>query len=142
MRFPAPFRAFAYRNFRLFFAGQLISLVGTWMQIVAQAWLVYWLTGSSLLLGAVGFIGQIPIFLLSPVGGVVADRYPRHRLLIATQGASMLLAFVLNPRLLGGKPVAQTNAKVFGTFHSTNTSGQFRAEQARISSFRGKWDHA
>jgi MFS family permease len=89
------FRALRYYNFRLFFAGQLISLIGTWMQMVAQSWLVYRLTGSSALLGLVGFSSQIPVFLFSPLGGVVADRYNRHRLLIFTQSASMVLALVL-----------------------------------------------
>ena len=67
-------RALRHRNFQLFFAGQLISLIGTWMQTVAQSWLVYRLTGSSFLLGAVGFASQIPVFLLAPLGGIVADR--------------------------------------------------------------------
>ena len=71
------FRALRHRNYRLFFWGQLVSLVGTWMQSLAQAWLVYRLTGSSAQLGLVGFAGQIPVFLLGPLGGVVADRYPR-----------------------------------------------------------------
>src|SRR3989442_7870296 len=88
-------RALRHRNFRLFFAGQIISLIGTWMQTVAQSWLVYRLTGSSALLGSVNFASQIPVFLLSPVGGLVADRYSRHRVVIATQAASMLLAFAL-----------------------------------------------
>lgn len=92
-----------YRNFQLFFAGQLISLIGTWMQNVAQSWLVYRLTGSSVLLGAVGFAGQIPVFLLSPAGGIVADRYSRHRVVIATQTASMLLAFILAFLTLSGR---------------------------------------
>jgi MFS family permease len=91
----AAVRALKHRNFQLFFSGQLISLSGTWMQNVAQAWLVYRLTGSSLLLGSVGFASQFPVFLASPVGGIVADRYNRHRVVIATQTASMLLAFVL-----------------------------------------------
>ena len=95
MRFPIGLRALAHRDFRLFLSGQLISLIGTWMQNVAQAWLVYRLTGSPVLLGAAGFASQIPVFLLAPVGGVVADRYSRHRLVIATQTASMLLAFAL-----------------------------------------------
>ena len=95
-------RALQYRNFRLFFAGQLISLIGTWMQNVAQAWLGYRLTGSPVLLGAAGFASQIPVFLLAPVGGVVADRYSRHRLVIATQTASMLLAFALAALTLSG----------------------------------------
>src|SRR5215475_10581319 len=93
--FRATTRALRHRNFRLFFAGQLISLIGTWMQTVAQSWLVYRLTGSSALLGSVNFAGQIPVFLLSPAGGVAADRHSRHRIVIATQSASMLLAFVL-----------------------------------------------
>ena len=89
------FRSLRHRNFQLFFSGQLISLIGTWMQNVAQAWLVYSLTGSSLLLGVVGFAGQIPIFLFAPLGGLAADRWNRHRIVIATQAASMILAFAL-----------------------------------------------
>jgi len=88
-------RALKHRNFQLFFAGQLISLIGTWMQSVAQSWLVYKLTGSSLKLGAVGFASQIPVFLAAPVGGIVADRCNRHRVVIGTQIASMILAFIL-----------------------------------------------
>ena len=88
-------RALSHRNFQLFFAGQLISLVGTWMQTVAQSWLVYRITGSTLLLGTVGFASQIPVFLIAPIGGTVADRSNRHRVVIATQTASMVLAFVL-----------------------------------------------
>jgi MFS family permease len=84
-----------HRNFRLFFSGQLISLIGTWMQSVAQSWLVYRLTGSSLLLGAVGFASQIPVFLVAPLGGIAADRFNRQRVVIATQVSSMLLAFIL-----------------------------------------------
>jgi MFS family permease len=90
---PVTLRALKHRNFQLFFGGQLISLIGTWMQNVAQAWLVYRLTGSSLLLGSVAFAGQIPVFLTSPLGGIVADRYSRHRVVILTQTASMILAF-------------------------------------------------
>ncbi len=91
----APSALLRHRNFRLFFAGQLVSLIGTWMQTVAQSWLVYRLTGSSALLGSVTFASQIPVFLLSPIAGLVADRYSRHRIVIATQASSMLLAFVL-----------------------------------------------
>ncbi|HEX6467161.1 MAG TPA: MFS transporter [Terriglobales bacterium] len=92
---PVALRALKHRNFQLFFSGQLISLIGTWMQNVAQAWLVYRLTGSSLLLGSVGFASQIPVFLASPLGGIVADRYNRHRVVIGTQVGSMALAFIL-----------------------------------------------
>jgi MFS family permease len=94
-RFKTALRALQHRNYRLFFAGQLISLVGTWMQMVAQSWLVYRLTGSSFLLGSVGFASQIPVFLFAFIGGNVADRYNRHRVVIATQTAAMMLAFVL-----------------------------------------------
>ena len=102
-RVPAMFRALRYRNYRLFFSGQIISLIGTWMQSVAQSWLVYRLTGSSLLLGLVGFAGQIPVFLLASVGGMVADRKSRHRIVITTQTAAMLLAFVLSALTLLGR---------------------------------------
>ena len=88
-------RSLRHRNFQLFFSGQMISLIGTWMQTVAQAWLVYRITGSSLLLGVVGFAGQIPIFLFAPLGGLAADRLNRHRVVIGTQAASMILAFIL-----------------------------------------------
>jgi len=88
-------RALKHRNFQLFFSGQLISLIGTWMQTVAQSWLVYRLTKSTLLLGEVGFASQIPVFLVAPIGGMVADRVNRHRIVIATQTASMILAFIL-----------------------------------------------
>jgi MFS family permease len=102
MRFPAALRALQYRNFQLFFSGQLISLIGTWMQTVAQAWLVYRRTGSSVLLGGIGFCSQIPVFLLAPVGGIVADRYKRQKVVIATQTAAMLLALALAALTLTG----------------------------------------
>ena len=95
LRWQAAGRALRHRNFQLFFSGQLISLIGTWMQTVAQSWLVYRLTGSGLKLGAVGFASQIPVFLFAPIGGIVADRSNRKHVVIGTQVASMLLAFVL-----------------------------------------------
>ncbi|HKN35516.1 MAG TPA: MFS transporter [Terriglobales bacterium] len=94
-KLPATLRALRHRNFQLFFSGQLVSLIGTWMQNIAQAWLVYRLTGSSFLLGAVGFAGQIPVFLIAPFGGTTADRHNRQRVVIATQTAAMILAFIL-----------------------------------------------
>ena len=96
-------RALRHRNFQLFFSGQLISLIGTWMQNVAQSWLVYRLTGSGLLLGSVGFASQIPVFLIAPLGGITADRSNRHRVVIATQVASMVLAFALAALTLSGR---------------------------------------
>jgi MFS family permease len=91
-----------HRNFQLFFSGQLISLIGTWMQSVAQAWLVYRMTGSSLLLGSVGFASQFPVFLVAPLGGIVADHYNRQRVVIATQISSMILAVILAALTLTG----------------------------------------
>jgi len=94
-RIPAMLRALRHRNFQLFFGGQLISLIGTWMDNVAEAWLVYRLTGSSFLLGTVAFAGQIPVFLLAPLGGMAADRWNRRRIVIATQTLSMIQAGIL-----------------------------------------------
>jgi MFS family permease len=90
-----PLRALRHRNFQLFFAGNIVSLVGTWMQSVAESWLIYRLSGSSFLLGAIGFANQIPAFLLGPIGGHIADRYDRRRVLVMTQTAAMTLAFLL-----------------------------------------------
>jgi MFS family permease len=94
-RWSAGIRALKHRNFQLFFSGQLISLIGTWMQTVALSWLVYKMTGSTLLLGTVGFATQFPVFLMAPIGGATADRTNRHRLVIATQTVAMILAFIL-----------------------------------------------
>lgn len=96
------FRAMRHRNFKLFFSGQLISLVGTWMQVIAESWLVYRLTGSSLLLGTVGFAAQLPVFLIAPIGGTVADRYNRRNLIVATQACSMVLALIYSILTLTG----------------------------------------
>ena len=139
MRLPVTLRALGYRNFQLFFGGQLISLVGTWMQSVAQAWLVYRLTGSSVLLGAVGFAGQIPVFLLSAVGGIVADRYSRRHIVIATQTASMLLAFVLAALTLSGS-VRIWHIFVLSALLGTANSFDIPARQSFIVEMVGKRD--
>src|SRR5277367_7081654 len=102
-RWQVAWRALRHRNFQLFFSGQLISLTGTWMQSVAQAWLVYSMTKSALLLGSVGFASQIPVFLVAPFGGITADRVNRQRLVIATQIASMILAGILAWLTLTGR---------------------------------------
>src|SRR5436305_12798837 len=88
------FSALRHRNFRLFFAGQLISLIGTWMQNTAQGWLVYQLTGSKLLLGVVAAVGSAPMMLFSIWGGSVADRHSKRRIILYTQVFMMLSAFV------------------------------------------------
>jgi MFS family permease len=91
----ATFAAMNYRNYRLWFIGQLISLVGTWMQSTAQGYLVYQLTNSPAYLGLVGFVAGAPTILLTLYGGYVADRLPRRTLLVATQTTMMILAFIL-----------------------------------------------
>src|SRR3954463_15524192 len=83
-------RALRHRNYRLFFGGQIVSLAGSWITTTATSWLVYRLTGSALLLGLVGFAGQIPAFLLGPFAGILIDRWDRRRLLVVTQIVSML----------------------------------------------------
>ena len=95
-------RALRSRNYRLFVAGQGISLIGTWMQQVAMSWLVYRLTGSAMLLGIVGFTSQIPSFLLAPVAGVLADRWEKRRLLLATQSLALTQAALLAVIVLTG----------------------------------------
>jgi MFS family permease len=94
-------RSLRHRNFRLFFGGQSISLIGTWMQRIALGWLVYRLTNSAFLLGLVGFTSQIPVFILGPFAGVFADRWNRHRAIILTQILAMLQAFILSALVLG-----------------------------------------
>jgi MFS family permease len=89
-RIAVTLRALRHRNFQLFFSGQLISVTGTWMQTAAEAWLVYRLTHSALWLGIIGFASQFPVFLVAPIGGIVADRYNRHKVVIWTQTFAMI----------------------------------------------------
>src|ERR1700751_2128599 len=96
------FRAFHSRNYRLFFGGQGISLIGTWLTQIATSWLVSRLTNSALLLGVVGFASQIPTFLLTSFAGVLVDRWNRHRILIITQTLSMIQSFALAVLTLTG----------------------------------------
>src|SRR5436190_20547982 len=88
------FASLRHRNFRLFFAGQLVSLVGTWMQNTAQGWLVYQLTGSKMLLGIVAAVGSTPMMLFSVWGGSMADRFPKRRIVLWTQTTMMITALV------------------------------------------------
>jgi MFS family permease len=96
-------RALERRNYRLFVAGQLVSLVGTWTQSVAQTWLVYRLTGSALWLGIATFCQQAPVFLLATLGGLLADRHRRRTILVLTQSSAMTLAFTLAALTLSGR---------------------------------------
>ena len=95
-------RALGSRNFRLFYSGQAVSLIGTWIQQIAMSWLVYRLTGSAFMLGIVGFVGQIPGVFITPFGGVAADRWNRHHMVIFTQACAMLQAFALAALTLSG----------------------------------------
>ena len=95
-------RALQHRNYQLFFSGQLVSLTGTWMQLVAESWLVYRLTGSATLLGIAAFASQFPVFLFATVGGAVADRTNRHRIIVTTQTLSMIMPLVLAALTLSG----------------------------------------
>ncbi len=96
------FRSFQYRNYRLFFGGQSLSLIGTWIQRIATPWLVYHMTDSAFLLGVVGFAGQIPTFLIAPFAGVLTDRINKYHILIATQVAAMIQALMLTALYFGG----------------------------------------
>src|SRR6185503_1318283 len=95
-------RAFSYRNYRLFFVGQILSLIGSWISMTATSWLVYRLTGSALMLGVVGFAGQLPGFALGPFAGAYLDRWNRHRVLVTTQAISMVQSFALAVLTLTG----------------------------------------
>lgn len=97
------FRTLRYRNYRLFFAGQLTSLAGTWMSLVAMGWLVYRLTGDPLMLGLVGFCMHVPTFLLSPVAGVLVDRWNRRTMMVAAQSTDMAAMLVLAALTLSGE---------------------------------------
>ncbi len=96
------FRSLKYRNYRLFFGGQSISLIGTWMQRIAMPWLVYSMTGSAFQLGLISFAGQVPTFLLAPFAGVITDKFPKYRILLITQVISLLQAAVLAIMALTG----------------------------------------
>ncbi|HUO59775.1 MAG TPA: MFS transporter, partial [Candidatus Acidoferrales bacterium] len=96
-------RALRSRNYRLFFGGQSVSLIGTWMTRIATSWLVYRLTGSAMLLGVTGFAGQLPMFLLGPFAGVWVDRWDRQRTLIWTQVLSMVQSLLLAALALSGR---------------------------------------
>jgi MFS family permease len=95
-------RALQHRNFRLFFGGQSVSLVGTWITRVATSWLIYRLTGSELLLGVAGFVGQIPTLIITPFAGVLVDRMDRRKILLITQVASLVQSAVLAALTLSG----------------------------------------
>lgn len=117
----------------------MISLIGTWMQTVAQSWLVYRITGSAVLLGTVGFASQFPVFVLSTVGGIVADGNSKHRIVIATQASSMCLAFVLAALTLSGR-IQVWHIIVLAALLGTVNAFDIPARQAFLVEMVGKED--
>lgn len=138
-RFQQSFRALRYRNFRLFIIGQIVSLVGTWMQNVAQSWLVYRLTHSEFLLGATWFCAQIPVFALGSLGGLASDRYSRHRLVVLTQTFSMVQAFFLGALTLSGR-VAVWHVLLLALLLGTINAFDIPARQSLIIQLTSKED--
>jgi MFS family permease len=132
-------RALRHRNFRLYIGGQLVSLIGTWLQSVAQSWLVYRLTDSPLLLGVTGFAGQAPVFFLAPLGGAVADRMDRRRLLLFTQSSSAVLAGVLGALTLAGQ-VRITHVLVIAGLLGTVNALDIPTRQAFVVEMVGRED--
>src|ERR1035437_7336061 len=134
------FTALASRNYRLFFTGQIVSLVGSWMTTTASLWLVYHLSSSASLLGVVGCASTIPIFLLAPFAGVWVDRVNRHRLLVGTQVASMLQSFALAAFALThtiGIPHLLTLGLIQGVINAVDMP----VRQALVVEFIGRREH-
>lgn len=109
------FRTLKYRNYKLYFSGQGISLIGTWIQIIAMSWLVYEISGSAAILGIVGFLSRVPTLVLSPFAGVIADRYSKYKLLVITQLLSMIQGAILTVLVFMGI-VQVWHILVLGTF--------------------------
>jgi MFS family permease len=133
------FRALRHRNFRLFMGGQLVSLVGTFMQTVAQSWLVWKLAHSEWLLGAVWFCAQIPVFVLAPISGLAADRYSRYRIVIAAQTLAMIQAFILAALTLSGR-VQVWHVFVLATFLGVVNAFEMPGRQSLFIELTGKED--
>jgi MFS family permease len=124
-------RALRHRNYRLFFVGQGISLIGTWMTRIATSWLIYRLTGSAMLLGVLGFAGQVPTFLFAPVAGVLVDRWDRHRVLIVTQVLAMIQSALLAALALTGV-VTVTHVVILSVFQGLINAFDMPARQALV----------
>ena len=141
MRFPTGLRALNHRDFRLFIAGQLISLIGTWMQSVGQAWLVLELTGSPFHLGLVTALQFTPILLFSPVGGALSDRFPKRRIILLTQAAMMGQAFVLAALVWSGQ-VRYWHVAVLAAIYGLGRAIDIPARQSYITDLVGRGDLA
>lgn len=138
---PARLAALRHRDFRLFWSGQLVSLIGTWMQSVGQAWLVLEITGSPLQLGLVTALQFAPILVLSPVGGALSDRFPKRRIILLTQGTMMAQAFVL-AALVGSGRVRYWHVAVLAGIYGMGRAIDIPARQAYITDLVGKPDLA
>ncbi len=136
---PNTFRALRHRNYRLYWFGQLISLIGTWMQNVAQPWLVYRLTGSPLALGLVSFSQTLPILMFALFGGVIADRVNKRKLIIATQTIAMTLAFILAALTWSGR-IEVWHVLVIAFCLGTSDSFDMPARQVFVAETVGKED--
>lgn len=134
---PAGLRSLRHRNFLLYFFGQIISLTGSWVQLVAQAWLVYRMTDSAVMLGLVAFAGQTPGFFLAPLGGALADRMSRRRILLFTQACAMLLALGLGILTLSGA-VAVWHVFVFAALLGVVSAFDLPARQALVVEMVGR----
>src|SRR5438270_6756156 len=124
-------RALRHRNYRLFFGGQGISLIGTWMTRIATGWLIYRLTGSAFLLGIVSFASQLPTLLLGPFAGVWVDRLDRHRTLVVTQALSMIQSFWLAWLALHGT-ITVANVIALNLFQGAINAFDMPARQAFV----------
>ncbi|CAN5155265.1 MFS transporter [soil metagenome] len=133
------FAAFRHRNYRLFFCGQLVSLVGTWLQMVAEGWLVYDLSNSEFTLGLIRFLHTLPFTILTLVGGALADRLDKRSVLIATQSAAMLLAIVLASLVAFGA-VAIWHVAVIGFLLGTANAVDVPVRQSLVVDLVGKRD--
>src|SRR5262249_35332045 len=138
---PRPVRlgALRHRDFRLFWIGQLISQIGTWMQSVAQAWLVLELTPSPLHLGIVSALPFTPVLLVSPVGGVLSDRFAKRRVLLISQTAMQLQAFVLAALVWSGR-VQYWHVAVLATIYGLGRAIDIPARQSYITDLVGRPD--
>ena len=136
---PARLAALRHRDFRLFWSGQLVSLIGTWMQSVGQAWLVLELTGSPFQLGLVTALQFTPILLLSPVGGALSDRFPKRRIILLTQAAMMAQAFVLAGLVWSGQ-VRYWHVAVLAAIYGMGRAIDIPARQSYITDLVGRPD--
>ena len=137
MAWPHALRSLRHRNLRLFFAGQCVSLVGTWMQAVAQGWLIYRLTRSTAMLGLLGFLSQLPVFLFGIVAGSLADRFPRRRIVLTTQVNAVVQATVLAAVTLAGV-VQPWMLLVLVTLLGLSNAFEIPARQALLGEIAGE----